>query len=241
MSEKDPSRRTHQRVWRDSFVLGGDYEAEVFRPYDRDEMAVCLEAAERFDRRNKRKGDRNGPIGHVGLEVYRALWRRANFRSGRCDPSIERIMQDTGRSRRAVVWALKRLWNVGLVRWLRRFVYTGERGIRGPQVQQATNAYELRMLSEPFLSLLSPGKRARYRPKARPWTAPQPAPRKRGKQSPMLRIGAAWGRMGEAIREQLGAIALVRLQAAARALEALDQRESTKAVQTLPDGYISSS
>lgn len=233
-------RRTHQKVWRDSFELGA-YEAEVFRPYDRDEMGVALEAAERFDCHHKPKGSRNGPIGHVGLEVYRALWRRVNFRSGRCDPSIQGLMKATGRSRAAVVGALKRLWGVGLVRWIRRFAYTGQRAIRGPQVAQATNAYELRVLAEPFLSLLSPGKRAKYRPKMRPARPPEPAPRKRGRQSPMQRVGAAWGRMGETIRDQLSARAMARLLALGARLQAMDERESTEGDQTLPGEIILSS
>ena len=232
------SRRTHQRVWRDSFVLGGEYEAEVFRPYSKDEMAAALEAAEKFDKAHKPKGARNGPIGHVGLEVYRELWRFANFSSGRCDPSLEALMRATRRTRRAVVEALKRLWNLGLVRWIRRFVYTGEQAIRGPQVHQATNAYELRILPAAFLQLLAAHKRARYRPRARP--APpnpaKPAPRQRGRKSPMMRVGAAWNRMGAAIRASLGAKSLQRLDALAERLRALDERESTEGHQTSPVG-----
>lgn len=229
------ARRTHQKVHRDSFVVG-EFEGEVFRPYDRDEMALALEAAERFDRHGKPKGARNGPIGHVGLEVYRALWRRANFRSGRCDPSIEGLMRDTRRSRRAVVTALKRLWNIGLVRWIRRFVYTGERAIRGPQVSQATNAYELRMLPEAFLALLPAAKRNRYHPRPRPVARPAPstAPRKRGKQSTFYRVGAAWGRMDDAIRAALLAPMSSGLDALSARLKALDERESTQADQTMP-------
>lgn len=226
------NRRTHQRVHADSFVVGG-YEAEVFRPYDKDEMAMAIEAAERFDREHKMKGERNGPIGHVGLEVYRALWQFANFRDGRCDPSLTGLMKATRRSRRAVVEALKRLWNVGLVRWIRRFVYTGLVTVRCPQVEQATNAYEMRTLAAGFLRLLSAAQRARYRPKCRP----APAPRERGKKSPMQRVGSAWGRMGAAIRDHLGAAALRKLEAAGALMERLE-RESTQADQTSPPGDI---
>lgn len=232
MSAPNAAHRTHQKVWRDSFVAG-EYESEVFRPYDRDEMAISLEAAERYDRDLKMKGERNGPIGHVGLEVYRALWRRVNFRSGRCDPSIDGLMKATGRSRRAVVAALKRLWNCGLIRWIRRFVYTGGRGIRGPQVAQATNAYELRYLPASMLARLPPAKRARYRPRMRPATPPRP----KGKKSTFERLGAAWGRMDETIRAHLTRQWLTRKSVRdSWVVEVVEERESTQTDQTMPLG-----
>lgn len=240
MNTNNANRRTFQQVHRDSFVLGA-VEAEVFRPYTQDEMALSLEAAERFERHAKVKGRRNGPLGHVGLEVYRALWRHANFRSGRCDPSIEGLMSDTRRSRRAVVAALKRLWNCGLVRWIRRFVYTGERATRGPQVQQATNAYELRTLPEALLGLLPAAKRNRYRPQVRPAPAPSAAPRQRGSKPPMFRVSAAWERMGQRISRALTAPRQPGLDALAERLKALDDRESTEGNQNPPSEIFSSS
>lgn len=236
MSLASAVRRTHERVWRDSFVAG-EYEAEVFRPVGRAEMALSLEAAERFDREHKGKGDRNGPIGHVGLEVYRALWRRVNFMNGRCDPSLVRLMADTRRSRQAVVEALKRLWDLGLVRWIRRLVYTGRRGIAGPQVEQATNAYELRILPEDFLDLLPKAKRARYAPKG---TQRQPPPRarnERSKKSTAARVWAAWGRMSEAISEHLMNKRMRLFRVRLARYEAMASRESTERDQTMPSPY----
>lgn len=107
-------------------------------------MRLALRAAERYDRHHKPKGARNGPLGHVGLEVYRALWAAIRFRDGCLCPSIEWIMKTCRRSRCAVVGALKRLKAKGFVAWRRRLEYTGgPRGVRGPQVKQATNAYGL--------------------------------------------------------------------------------------------------
>jgi len=240
MNTNNANRRTFQQVHRDSFVLGA-VEGEVFRPYTRDEMALSLEAAERFERHAKAKGARNGPLGHVGLEVYRALWRHANFQSGRCDPSIAGLMLATRRSRRAVVAALKRLWSCGLVRWIRRLVYTGERATRGPQVQQATNAYELRTLPDALLSLLPAGKRNRYRPQVRPAPAPSTAARQRGNKPPMFRVSAAWERMGSRIKTALLAQRSQGLDALAERLKALDERESPEAYQNPPPEILSSS
>lgn len=187
-------------------------------------MGVALEAAERFEHDMKHPGDRNGPLGQTGILVYRALWRRANRGTGRCDPSIKKLMYDANLSRRAVVEALKRLWDWGFVRWIRRLSHTGSMTIRGPQVAQATNAYELRVLPEHIVCRV-PRWRERYRPKLRPRPPSDPAPRQRRSKSPELRVWAAWGRMGERIHAHLRAVW-------DRRQVARDQRESTQGVHT---------
>jgi hypothetical protein len=136
------SRRTFQAVRRDSKPIGA--EAELWRPIEPRSMRRALRAAERYDVNRKQKGARNGPLGHVGLEVYRALWHRVRFSDGCLCPSIEWIMKACARSRGAVVAALKRLKAAGFLRWIRRLEYTGgPAGVRGPQVRQITNAYAL--------------------------------------------------------------------------------------------------
>lgn len=106
-------------------------------------MRLALKSAERFDVAHKNKGRRNGPLGYTGLLVYRALWRFIRFRDGCLCPSIERIMKACRLSRGAVVGALKRLRSHGFLTWQRRLEYTGEPGVRGREVRQATNAYAL--------------------------------------------------------------------------------------------------
>lgn len=103
----------------------------------------ALEAARLYELAHKKKGRRNGPIGHVGLEILNALWSVVDYSTGRLEPSLEWLMKVTRRSRDAVVTALKRLRFCGFVKWFRRFAYTGEQGVRGPQVRQVTNAYAL--------------------------------------------------------------------------------------------------
>ncbi len=136
------SRRTLQAVRRDSKPVGS-FEATFWRPTDARQMRVALKAAERFDRARKRKGRRNGPLGYTGLLIYRALWRFVRFRDGCLCPSYERLMKATGLSRQAVADALKRLKAHGFLSWRRRLEYTGEVGVRGRAVRQATNAYVL--------------------------------------------------------------------------------------------------
>jgi hypothetical protein len=136
-------RRTFQAVRRDSKPVGR-CEADIWKPTDKRQARQALKAAERFEVKHKPKGRRNGPLGHVGLEVYRVLWSRIRYADGCLCPSIEWIMKACARSRGAVVAALQRLKAAGFLKWVRRFEYTGgPRGVRGPQVRQATNAYAL--------------------------------------------------------------------------------------------------
>jgi hypothetical protein len=75
--------------------------------------------------------------------VLRELLRLIDYKTGRLDPAITTIAERIGRSVAAVVDALKRLRDHGFLAWLRRYVPTGNAGLRGPQVQQTSNAYRL--------------------------------------------------------------------------------------------------
>ena len=78
----------------------------------------------------------------MAIEVLEYFINLVDFRTGRLEPSIATIMVKVKRSRNAVVQALKALRQHGFVDWLRRYEPTGNEG-RGPQVQQASNAYRL--------------------------------------------------------------------------------------------------
>jgi hypothetical protein len=142
MNQTNASRRTFQKVRRDSKPVGS-CESDLWQPTNARVMRVSLKAAERFDLARKNKGRRNGPLGYTGLLVYRALWRFIRFRDGCLCPSYERLMRATRLSRAAVAGALKRLRAHGFLTWRRRLEYTGEPGVRGREVRQATNAYAI--------------------------------------------------------------------------------------------------
>lgn len=142
MNQISPARRTFQEVHRDSKPIGS-VEAELWKPTNDKTREDALEAARLYELAHKAKGRRNGPIGHVGLEIYKALWSVVDYSTGRLEPSLDWLMKVTRRSRDAVVTALKRLKFCGFLRWVRRFAYTGQQGARGPQVRQVTNAYAL--------------------------------------------------------------------------------------------------
>jgi hypothetical protein len=122
-------RRT--RVWRP--IAANSREARKL-------IAARLKAAEFYDRRHKEAGKKNGPLGHVGLEVLRELYRIVDFKTGRLEPAIDTVCAAIKRSRAAVVDAMRRLREHGFLNWVRRTEPTDNAGA-GPQVRQITNAY----------------------------------------------------------------------------------------------------
>lgn len=132
--------RTFQPVRRNSYHRG-ERENRVWRPIDKKKIGATMRAAESFDRKHKEPGQRNGPLGHVGIEVLRQLLRIVDYRNGRCEPSIDYLMRSIRRSRDAIVRALARLKRHGFVDWIRRTEPTGIEDGTGPRVKQIPNAY----------------------------------------------------------------------------------------------------
>ena len=139
-------QRTFQPVRRNSYYANDRRAERIWRPIaatNRDArrlIAARLKAAEFYDRRNKEAGKKNGPLGHVGLEVLRELYRIVDFKTGRLEPAIATICETVKRSRAAVVAALARLKAHGFLEWVRRTEPVENAGA-GPQVRQITNAY----------------------------------------------------------------------------------------------------
>jgi hypothetical protein len=111
--------------------------------FDRTEFNARMRAAEKHDRDGKEPGKRNGPLGHVALEVLREMMRMVCWKTGRLDPSIGTICARIGRCREAVTQAQARLKAAGFLDWVRRIEPVENPDPDGPQVKQATNAYAL--------------------------------------------------------------------------------------------------
>lgn len=122
--------------------MAGHCEAVFWCRTDRKEVRRILLAARRYDFAQRAPGQRNGPLGHIALEVLELLTNLVEFRTGRLEPAIDTIARKVRRARSAVVAALARLREHGFADWLRRFEPTGNEG-RGPQVKQVSNAYRL--------------------------------------------------------------------------------------------------
>ncbi|MET0271083.1 MAG: replication protein A [Sphingomonas sp.] len=144
-------RRSGRPVRRGS-ARKGTCERGFWRAFDPRQTGRLMRAAELYDRAGKRPGERNGALGHVALEVLRALLRRIDYRTGRLDPALTTLMADTARSKGAVVRALASLRDHGFLGWIRRFTDIAAEGA-GPRVRQASNAYRL-MLPDAALRLL---------------------------------------------------------------------------------------
>ena len=75
------------------------------------------------------------------MQVFEALIRHMDFRTGRCDPSLDTIAATCKLSRRTVVRHLDVLRRERLIDWARRTVKTGNAPGEGPQRKQTSNAY----------------------------------------------------------------------------------------------------
>jgi hypothetical protein len=110
--------------------------ARVFRPVDRNQRIRIIIAAEALERRTKGKGCKSGVLGQSGLRVLRSLlFDFCAIPTGRCCPSYEAIREMTGFCYATISGALTRLEQSGLVRIVRRILWT-PLGAR-----QTSNAY----------------------------------------------------------------------------------------------------
>jgi hypothetical protein len=136
------SHRTGQKVHRNS-RKAGTCERELWSSFNPKERAARMRAAELFDRKHKQPGQRNGPLGHVALEVLREMMRIVDFKTGRLEPSLKYLAKELNRSISTIHDALGRLRKHGWIAWERRYEPLEDPDPFGPQVRQVTNAYAL--------------------------------------------------------------------------------------------------
>lgn len=78
--------RAFQPVRRHSYYAHDRRATALWRPLapnkqkSREQIAMRMKAAEFYDRRHKEAGKRDGPLGHVALEVLRELYRASTIR-----------------------------------------------------------------------------------------------------------------------------------------------------------------
>ena len=196
-----PAARCPTPVRRRSHFKGRS-EGRIWRPTTRKDVQQVLEAAKKYERAERQKGERYGPLGSVAIEVLEYFVNLVDFRTGRLEPSIVTIMNRVKRSRNAVVQALKALRQHGFLDWLRRYEPTGNEG-RGPQVQQASNAYRL-SLPEKARQLLgrfgkAPPPPADHGQDQRAWTEAIDAYKKTLPLDERTQIDAGEGPLGKAL------------------------------------------
>src|SRR3954464_12941108 len=114
-----------------------------FAPINRKAAARLWHAARRWDRDTREPGRHGGCIGpHALAARYALLFDFLNHKTGRLDPSLDAIAAKAGCCRRAVVDALARLRDLGLLAWRRRCEETRDAEGRF-RLRQRTNAYGL--------------------------------------------------------------------------------------------------
>src|SRR3954464_10883545 len=133
-----PQTRAPWPVWRGS--IAGPVR---FAAMSRKQAAQLWHKARGWDRETRQPGRHGGVIGRTALSVFYVLaFDFQNFRTGRLDPALDAIAEKASCCRRAVVDALARLRDLGLLTWQRRCEET-----RDPEgrfrLRQKTNAYGL--------------------------------------------------------------------------------------------------
>jgi hypothetical protein len=134
-------RHDRARVRRCSYAAG-QCEGRIWRRTDRQSVRRVLLAAKRYEVVGRARWRRNGPLGHVAIEVLELLTNIVDFRSGRLEPAVAFLMKRLRRSKDAVVRALAALREHGFLDWLRRFEPVEREG-PGPRIRQVANAYRL--------------------------------------------------------------------------------------------------
>lgn len=132
----DNSEYKPRRCWYNSRV--GPVK---FQPMIKSEVAKLWHSALRWDRSTRSTRKHGGIIGRTALHVlHTLLWEFLNFRTGRLDPSLDGIAEKASMSRSAVIDALAKLRELGLIGWLRRRE-TRYNDRKQPELHQLTNAY----------------------------------------------------------------------------------------------------
>lgn len=120
-----------------------------FRPITKVVVVQIMRAAERLALRSmKTRGRGKTKRLHAGeltlpdLHILETLlFKHLDWRSGKCAPTYQDLAEATGHARDTISAAIRRLSKVGILERMRRFTRVEDADGKGPQVQQAPNAY----------------------------------------------------------------------------------------------------
>jgi|LULF01.1.fsa_nt_gb hypothetical protein len=149
--------REGHKPWRCSYDVE-DPRAQVFRPIGDGTVPGALDFIEAYVRSigeyadfAKARGRSHGITSNMIKLLDRVLRRCTDFKTGRCEPSLEKIMEVSGFARPTVVSLLSKARAYGLVDWVRRTESTDNR--YGPQRRQISNAYFFEVTRLPIEAL----------------------------------------------------------------------------------------
>lgn len=134
------------KPWRCSYDVE-DPRAKVFRPIGDGTVPGALDFVDAYVRTlgeyadfTKQAGRSHAITANAIKLVERILRRCTDFKTGRCEPSLDKIMAVTGFARPTVVSLLAKCRKLGLIDWVRRTETTAN-AAEGPRRRQVTNAY----------------------------------------------------------------------------------------------------
>jgi hypothetical protein len=142
-------RRTGSKVRRHSQAAG----REKWQHFGKRQGRRLLLALEIHQEKQRRHGERTGArrgrddvggISHGAIKLARLLVAIAVKYQGRLEPSVEWMAEKLNVPAKTVHAWKAQLKRHGFLDWRRRWVETGKEGLRGPQVEQTSNAYWLK-------------------------------------------------------------------------------------------------
>lgn len=149
---------TRNEVWANSVQTGSDEEAEFASPLTQRMRARLVIAGKRVLKLGRqlaceaRAGERALTEREMKLVCYTPscqqilieLLDNEKFRKGWCIPAYETIMGWTGLSRSTIYRSLRTLADIGMIEWIRRFIYTQDKDV-GARSTQTSNLYRFRL------------------------------------------------------------------------------------------------
>lgn len=145
------NRRTGSKVRRDSQAAGG----ESWPHFSWAQGRRLLLALEIHAEKQRRKGERTGcaprgkgdpgGISFGAVRLARVLVSIAAKGRGRLEPSVAWLAKALNVPAKSIHAWKAQLKRHGFLTWRRRWVESGRQGLRGPQVEQTSNAYVLKL------------------------------------------------------------------------------------------------
>lgn len=135
-------RRTLQPVRRNSRPAA----RENWRPLSRSEANRKILALKVYQSKLRKPGQRWGAEGTISagaIGLYELLCNMAVKNGGRLEPSAGWLAKARNVPVKVIHSWKAQLKAHGFLDWVRRYIETGRDGLRGPQVEQTTNAYWL--------------------------------------------------------------------------------------------------
>lgn len=141
-------RRTRQKVRRNSQAAG----REQWRHFSKEQGRRLIIALEIHQERQRKHGERTGArrgrtdvggISHGAIKLAKLLVAIAVKYRGKLEPSVEFMAEKLNVPGKTIHAWKAQLKRHGFLDWRRRWVETGKEGVRGPQVEQTSNAYWL--------------------------------------------------------------------------------------------------